>query len=128
MRNIRLAILLPLLLLAACGGCVGTKARSATFGAFENAWSMIKVQVEREALAAENDMAKVYVISADRAVNDPTLQNMVSVAWGEIDALALSDTSRRLSNKEIGEILAKMQRRQIDLFKQYRTVYIKGLK
>lgn len=128
MKNTRLAILLPLLLLAACGGCVGAKARSATFGAFENAWGMIKIQVEREALAADNEMAKVYVISADRAVSDPTLQNMVSAAWGEIDALALDDTDRRLGNKEIGEILAKMQRRQVDLFKKYRKTYIEGLK
>jgi hypothetical protein len=89
---------------------------------------MIKVQVEREALASGDEMAKVYVISADRAVEDPSLANMSSTAWAEIDALALGDTSRRLTNKEIGEVLAKMQRRQIDLFKKYRVTYIKGLK
>lgn len=113
---------LPLLLAA----CAGTAAREhVQLPALANAWSRLRVGVERELAAAPSPAGAAALEQADRAFVVGTPAAVAVVPWPMLEQLARDDATRRLQAGEIGPGVAESRLALVDDFARSRALYLR---
>lgn len=111
----------PLLLLLGAA-CAGAAAREGvTLPAMRAAWSAIKVEATREAVATQTGQAEVA--AADAAMAAGTAAAIAAAPWGVVEALARADIQRRVDAAEIGPGVAASLLEELRLFSTSRTTF-----
>jgi hypothetical protein len=114
------------LLFALLAACAGTAARQQTLlPAIASTWAHIRVQVVREAAAADYVGIEAALAAADKAleIRDPV--TIAAVNWGLLEVAAAADTERRLTAGEIGPLVAESLRGRLADFTHARNLYLR---
>lgn len=124
MRTITTVGVILALFLAACAGA--TARTEVLLPAMRQAWPPIRVAIERELVVAPDSTGSAALAGADAALQSGDPIAVAAVAWPVLDAMAQSDTTRRVDLGQIGPGVADSLRERLRQFASARATFTRS--